>query len=143
MYIISKIGNKTLGTLKNYLELITAFPPRKITSEEELATTQTIIDSLLDQERLTSDERDYLHLLGLLVSEYEEYHYPVADIYGIELLKVLLEELNFQPQDLIPIFEQETVLSDIFDGKQQMTVNHIEKLAKFFHVSPAVFLKEV
>nr|WP_236721349.1 transcriptional regulator [Trichormus sp. NMC-1] len=122
--------------------MITAFPPRKITSEEELATTQNIIDSLLDQERLTPDERDYLHLLGLVVSEYEEEHYPVADIYGSELLKVLLEELNLQPQDLIPIFEQETVLSDIFSGKQQMTVNHIEKLAKFFHISPAVFFKD-
>ncbi len=138
----NKIGNKTLGTPKTYLELITAFPPRKITSEEELATTQNIIDSLLDQERLTPDERDYLHLLGLVVSEYEEEHYPVADIYGSELLKVLLEELNLQPQDLIPIFEQETVLSDIFSGKQQMTVNHIEKLAKFFHISPAVFFKD-
>ncbi|TAF08467.1 MAG: transcriptional regulator [Nostocales cyanobacterium] len=139
----NKIGNKTLGTPKTYLELITAFPPRKITSEEELATTQNIIDSLLDQERLTSDERDYLHLLGLLVSEYEEHHYPVADIYGIELLKVLLEELNLQPKDLMPIFEQETVLSEVLSGKQQMTMNHIEKLAKFFHISPSVFFKDV
>ncbi|MTJ55391.1 transcriptional regulator [Anabaena sp. UHCC 0253] len=139
----NKIGNKTLGTPKTYLELITAFPPRKITSEEELATTQNIIDSLLDQERLTSDERDYLHLLGLLVSEYEEHHYPVADIYGIELLKVLLEELNLQSQDLMPIFEQETVLSEVLSGKQQMTMNHIEKLAKFFHISPSVFFKDV
>ncbi|MTJ09444.1 type II toxin-antitoxin system HigA family antitoxin [Anabaena sp. UHCC 0204] len=139
----NKIGNKTLGTPKTYLELITAFPPRKITSEEELATTQNIIDSLLDQERLTSDERDYLHLLGLLVSEYEEHHYPVADIYGIELLKVLLEELNLQSQDLMPIFEQETVLYEVLSGKQQMTMNHIEKLAKFFHISPSVFFKDV
>ena len=84
--------------------MITAFPPRKITSEEELAITQNIIDSLLDQERLTPDERDYLHLLGLVVSEYEEENYPVADIYGVELLKVLMTELNLQPKDLMPIF---------------------------------------
>ncbi|MBD2296660.1 transcriptional regulator [Anabaena sphaerica FACHB-251] len=139
----NKTGNKTLGTPKTYLELITAFPPRKITSEEELTITQNIIDSLLDQENLTPDERDYLHLLGLVVAEYEEHHYPVADIYGIELLKVLLEELNLQSKDLMPIFEQETVLSEVLSGKEQMTVNHIEKLAKFFHVSPAVFFKDV
>lgn len=42
----------------------------------------------------------------------------------------------------MPIFEEETVLYNIFSGKQQMTVNHIEKLAKFFHISPAVFLKD-
>ncbi|MBK1988420.1 transcriptional regulator [Sphaerospermopsis aphanizomenoides BCCUSP55] len=139
----NRIGNKTLGTPKTYLELITAFPPRKITSEEELATTQNIIDSLLDQETLTPDERDYLHLLGLVVAEYEDTNYPVPNIYGVELLKVLLEELNLQTQDLMPIFEEETVLSKVFSGKQQMTINHIEKLAKFFHVSPTVFLKDV
>jgi len=135
----NKIGNKTLGTPKTYLELITAFPPRKITSEEELAITQNIIDSLLDQERLTPDERDYLHLLGLVVSEYEEENYPVADIYGVELLK----ELNLQPKDLMPIFADETIISDILSEEQALTIEQIEKLSNFFHVSPSVFLKNV
>lgn len=139
----NKIGNKTLGTPKTYLELITAFPPRKITSEEELAITQNIIDSLLDQENLTTDERDYLHLLGLVVSEYEEENYPVADIYGVELLKVLMTELNLQPKDLMPIFADETIISDILSGEQPLTIEQIEKLSKFFHVSPSVFLKNV
>jgi HTH-type transcriptional regulator/antitoxin HigA len=139
----NKIGNKTLGTPKTYLELITAFPPRKITSEEELAITQNIIDSLLDQERLTTDERDYLHLLGLVVSEYEEENYPVADIYGVELLKVLMTELNLQPKDLMPIFADETIISDILSGEQPLTIEQIEKLSNFFHVSPSVFLKNV
>lgn len=139
----NKIGNKTLGTPKTYLELITAFPPRKITSEEELAITQNIIDSLLDQERLTTDERDYLHLLGLVVSEYEEENYPVADIYGVELLKVLMTELNLQPKDLMPIFADDTIISDILSGEQPLTIEQIEKLSNFFHVSPSVFLKNV
>jgi HTH-type transcriptional regulator/antitoxin HigA len=137
----NKIGNKTLGTLKTYVELITSFPPKKITSEEELAITQNIIDSLLDQETLTTDERDYLHLLGLVVSEYEEENYPVADIYGIELLKVLMTELNLQPKDLMPIFADETIISDIFSEKKPLNIEQIEKLSNFFHVSPFVFLK--
>jgi HTH-type transcriptional regulator/antitoxin HigA len=139
----NKIGNKTLGTPKTYVELITSFPPRKITSEEELAITQNIIDSLLDQERLTTDERDYLHLLGLVVSEYEEENYPVADIYGVELLKVLMTELNLQPKDLMPIFADDTIISDILSGEQPLTIEQIEKLSNFFHVSPSVFLKNV
>lgn len=137
----NKIGNKTLGTPKTYVELITSFPPKKITSEEELAITQNIIDSLLDQETLTTDERDYLHLLGLVVSEYEEENYPVADIYGVELLKVLMTELNLQPKDLMPIFADETIISDIFSEKKPLNIEQIEKLSNFFHVSPSVFLK--
>jgi HTH-type transcriptional regulator / antitoxin HigA len=141
--MINKTGNKTIGTPKTYLELITSFPPRKITSEEELTRTQNIIDELLDQENLTPDERDYLHLLGLVVSEYEEQNYPVRDIYGVELLKVLMAELNLQSTDLISIFEDETILSDIIRGKQTLTIEHIEKLSDFFHVDPSVFLRNV
>lgn len=33
-----------------YIELLTNFPPRPITSEEELELTQNMIDKLLDQE---------------------------------------------------------------------------------------------
>ncbi|MBC5796034.1 MAG: transcriptional regulator [Sphaerospermopsis sp.] len=141
--MINKTGNKTLGTPKTYLELITSFPPRKITSEEELTRTQNIIDELLDQENLTPDERDYLHLLGLVVSEYEDQNYPIRDIYGVELLKALIEELNLQSTDLMSIFEDETILSDVIAGKQPLTIEHIEKLSDFFHVDPSVFLRNV
>lgn len=141
--MINKTGNKTLGTPKTYLELITSFPPRKITSEEELTRTQNIIDELLDQGNLTPDERDYLHLLGLVVSEYEDQNYPIRDIYGVELFKVLIEELNLQFTDLISIFEDETILSDVIAGKQTLTIEHIEKLSDFFHIDPSVFLRNV
>lgn len=141
--MINKTGNKTLGTPKTYLELITSFPPRKITSEEELTRTQNIIDELLDQGNLTPDERDYLHLLGLVVSEYEDQNYPIRDIYGVELLKVLMAELNLQFTDLISIFEDETILSDVIAGKQTLTIEHIEKLSDFFHIDPSVFLRNV
>jgi len=33
----------------DYIELLTIFPPRPITSEEELELTQNMIDQLLDQ----------------------------------------------------------------------------------------------
>ena len=102
-----KTEDKTPGTPNKYLELITKFPPRKISSEEELEATQKVIDSLLDQEKLTIDERDYLYLLGLLVTEYEDENYPIADIYGVELLKVLMKERNLTVKDLSFIFDSE------------------------------------
>jgi HTH-type transcriptional regulator / antitoxin HigA len=63
-----------------YIELLKAFPPRPITAEEELMATQTAIDSLLDKGELTRDERDYLHVLGMLVYEYEQTLEPIPDI---------------------------------------------------------------
>lgn len=138
----SKTGNKIPGTPNKYLELITKFPPRKISSEEELEATQKVIDSLLDRESLTIDERDYLYLLGLLVTEYEDENYPIPDIHGVELLKVLMEERNLTTKDLIFIFDSEETLTKVLNNQGSLTLEQIQNLAQFFHISPAVFVEE-
>ncbi|MEG4996513.1 helix-turn-helix domain-containing protein [Microcoleus sp. B4-D4] len=122
-----------------YIELLKIFPPRPITAEEELIVTQKAIDSLLDKGELTPDERDYLNVLGTLVYEYEQTLEPIPDIYGIELLKVLIKEFELRQKDLVPIFKTESIVSDILHEKRQLTAEHIQKLAEFFSVSPAVF----
>ncbi len=122
-----------------YIELLKTFPPRPITVEEELIATQKAIDSLLDKGELTPDEHDYLNVLGTLVYEYEQTLEPIPDIYGIELLKALIEEFNLRQKDLVPIFKTESIVSDILHEKRQLTTEHIEKLAEFFNVSQAVF----
>jgi HTH-type transcriptional regulator / antitoxin HigA len=122
-----------------YLELLIQFPPRLIDSEADLIATQTVIDRLLDAKTLTPEEKDYLNLLGMLVYEYEEKHVSIPDLHGVELLKALIEELDLKQKDLVPIFKTESIVSAILNEQRQFTVEHIEKLAAFFHVSPAVF----
>lgn len=124
-----------------YIELLKTFPPRPITSEEELLATQRVIDNLLDQADLSPDERDYLNVLGALVYEYEQQHDPMPEIYGVALLKALLAEANLDPKDLLPIFKTEAAVSAILDGQQELTVHDIQRLAVFFRVSPAVFFE--
>ncbi|MBC1221388.1 transcriptional regulator [Nostoc sp. UCD121] len=123
----------------SYMELLTSFPPRPIVSEEDLEKTQTVVDALIDKGKLTEDERAYLNLLGMLIHEYEEKQDIVPDIFGVELLKVLIAELNLKQKDLIDIFKTESIVSDVLKSKRKLTVEHIQKLADFFHVSPAVF----
>ncbi|CAD5914211.1 transcriptional regulator [Planktothrix agardhii 1806] len=123
----------------DYIELLTNFPPRPITSEEELELTQNMIDQLLDQGKLSQDEKDYLNVLGALVYEYEQQQEPIPDIYGVELLKSLIEDNGLRQKDLVSIFKTESIVSDILNGKRELTKRHIEELAEFFHISPAVF----
>lgn len=127
-------------TPDRYVELLVQFPPRAIASEADLLATQAVIDRLLDAKSLTSEEKDYLNLLGMLVYEYEEKHVTIPDLQGVELLKALIEELDLKQKDLVPIFKTESIVSAVLSGQRQFTVEHIEKLAAFFHVSPAVFL---
>lgn len=126
-------------TEPSYTDLLTKFPPRPIKSEEQLAQTQAVIDALLDRSKLTPDEQDYLNLLGTLVYEYEEAHYPIPDIHGVELLRTLMIERSLRQKELVPIFKTESIVSAVLSGQRNLTVTHIQKLAKFFHVSPATF----
>jgi len=128
-----------LDKSKTYIELLQKFPPRPIKSEEELLATQKVIDSLIDRVPLTPDESDYLNVLGTLVYEYEQTLEPIPDIYGVELLKFLMEERDLRQRDLVPIFKTESIVSDILKGRRELTKRHIEELAQFFHVSPAAF----
>lgn len=122
-----------------YTELLTSFPPHTIKSEEDLEQTQAVVDRLLDQEELTAAEAEYLDLLGVLIYEYEQKQDLVPDIYGVELLKVLMMEANLKQKDLVDIFKTESIISEVLNGKRKLTVEHIQKLAEFFKISPAVF----
>ena len=149
MYSLMGNMTKTTGKMTSgscspsaYLELLKTFPPRPISSEEELVATQQVIDSFIDCAELTPDEQDYINVLGTLVYEYEQKHQPIPDIYGIELLKALLVEFELRQKDLVPVFKTESIVSAVLSGQRQLTAAHIRKLADFFHISPAAFFSQ-
>jgi HTH-type transcriptional regulator / antitoxin HigA len=122
-----------------YMTLINHFPPRPITDEAELAATQAQINSLLDKATLNQDDRDYLKVLGMLVYDYEERHEPIPSLQGSELLQALMEEANLQAQDLIPIFENETIVLEVLSSEREITDRQINELATRFQISPSSF----
>lgn len=141
--MIKMTGKMTSGTRSQdqYIELLKNFPPRPIASEEAFSETQAVIDSLLDKQKLTSDEQDYLHVLSSLVEEYERKHIEIPDIHGVELLKALLVEFDLRQKDLVPIFKTESIASEVLNNQRKLTASHIQKLAAFFHISPAAFFQ--
>lgn len=124
---------------ESYLQLLQKFPPRPIRTEEQLLAVQNVIDSLVDAEEITSEKQDYLNVLGMLIHDYEEQHGSIPDLSGIHLLRALMDEFSLKQKDLVPIFKTESIVSVILNGQRNFTVEHIEKLADFFHISPAAF----
>ncbi|PSR15459.1 transcriptional regulator [filamentous cyanobacterium CCP3] len=124
---------------EGYLQLLQKFPPRPIRTEEQFLAVQNVIDSLIDAEELTLEQQDYLNLLGMLVHDYEDQHVSIPDLSGIDLLRALMDEFKLKQKDLVPIFKTESIVSAILNGQRNFTVEHIEKLADFFHISPAAF----
>jgi len=100
---------------------------------------QGVVDSLIDEKGLDSDEQDYLNVLGSLIYEYEHQQHQLPDLYGIHLVKALLTEFGLKQKDLVNIFKTESIVSAVLNGRRHLTVQHIQELSKFFNISPAAF----
>jgi HTH-type transcriptional regulator / antitoxin HigA len=117
---------------------------RPITNETELAATQKQINLVLDdlwsvgdhRPNLTTDDRDYLKVLGMLVYEYESQHEVFPPLKGVDFLKSMIEDMGLTPQDLVPILGDETIVMDILADRTKLTPTQVQQLAAFFRVAP-------
>lgn len=127
-----------------YLELLGKFPLRPIRTEAELDAATEVIHELIDQDQRSPAEEDYLDILTRVVEKYEEVHYPMDDVPAHEMLAYFMElkELT-QAQVAKGAGIAVSTVSELLSGKRKLTRGQIEKLSKFFHVSPAVFLPAV
>jgi HTH-type transcriptional regulator/antitoxin HigA len=132
----------TGSNILTYAQLIANFPPRPITNDEQYWATQDRIDALLDKAHLTTDEQDYLTALGMMVERYESEHEPDITLRGVRLIRAMMEEQGLKQRDLVvPIFKTDSIASAVLNGKRQLTVEHINKLAAFFSLPHAWFFE--
>lgn len=120
-----------------YIELLTKFSPRPIKSDLDLQMTIAVTHSLLDKPSLTPDEKDFLGLLGILIKEYED-KLEFPDIYGVEMFKALIAERPLSDGETVDIFGSKNGLAEVLTS-ETLPIDKIEKLAKLYNVSPAVF----
>ena len=79
-----------------------------------------------------------LDLVLAVIEKYEDKHYPVNRSSPVEVLKFLMDQHGHKQKDLTDVAAK-SVISEILNGKRQLNKNHIDKLSKKYHTSPAVF----
>jgi len=116
-------------------------PLLTIRNEREYDSAIKRLNALLDE--IGDNERHPLYglldTLGTLIHVYEEKHHPVPDCTGVDMLRFFMEEHGLSQSDLLEIGSQ-GVVSEILNGKRELNVRQIRRLAKRFQVSPAVFI---
>ncbi len=122
-----------------YMRLVRKFPLVPIRNEQQLDAALEIIDELLDRSDLTAEESDYFSILTDQVRHFEQRAYPALDLPPVELLKYLMEINRLKASDLAPLFGSKSVLSEVLNGKRQLSKAHIANLSEHFGLSPAVF----
>ncbi len=113
--------------------------PTPITSEEQHEQYLSVMDKLASKDSPTREEVKYAEVLMTLIEAYEEQRHSVPDASPVEVLRTLMEANELRQKDLVPIFGSESIVSEVLHKKRALNKNHIEKLSKRFHVSPAVF----
>ena len=114
---------------------------RPIRSAEEYDRTVTLMNYLLD---VVGDKADHalsglLDLVGELVADYDASHYAIEAAEPKEVLRSLIESRGLKQGDLAEVLAQGN-LSAILAGKRKISAALAGKLAKYFNVSPAVFV---
>ncbi len=127
--------------LQRYSRLVAKARPMIINTEEENNRMLVIVEQLMKKnDKLTKEEGKLLELLGSLISDFEEKHYPVRKATPLEMLHHLMDARDLKPKDLWNVFGSKGVASEVLNGKRSISKSHIKKLAEFFNVSSELFI---
>ncbi len=124
-----------------YGELLLRTRPIVIKTRRQFDQFVGVMEGIDTKAKATAEERALSELLMSLIDQYEkstESKLPATT--PIERLKYLMEKGGLRQTDLLPIFGSRSAASQTLSGKRGLTVAMIAKLAKYFDVSPEVFI---
>jgi HTH-type transcriptional regulator/antitoxin HigA len=125
---------------ETYLNLLSSIAPKKIESEEQYDEYILLLEPLLFESSRTEEEQMVGHLLSLLIEEYEETHYPIPQLEPLEFLKGLMENFELKQKDLVGILGSKGVVSEVINGKREISKAQAKALGQFFNTSYKNFL---
>ena len=102
-----------------------------------LKRLEEIFDAKVD-----TPESDELEILGLMVDDYENKHFPIEAPDPIEAIKIRMEEMHLKQVDLIPEIGGKSRVSEILNRKRRLTVDMIRKLATRLNLSSDLLIKD-
>lgn len=99
-----------------------------------------VADALVDQGAMDAGHPQHLLFMTIadLIYVYDQSHYPMPNVQGIDLLRFLMDQHDLK-QNQLPEIGRQSVVSEILSGKRSLTVDHIRNLAERFAISPATF----
>jgi HTH-type transcriptional regulator/antitoxin HigA len=106
---------------------------------QALKEAETLIE--LDPESGTEDG-DRLELLTLLISNYEESHFPLPLPDPIEAIKFRMKQQGLAPKDLIPYIGSRSKVSEVLNGKRPLSLKMLRALQRGLRIPAEVLLQE-
>ena len=125
---------------REYRSLLGEVLPTVVHTEAQNEEYISRLAFLYDRSRLSPEEKELADLLTLLIEDFESKRYSMRRATPLETLQELIQANGLKQKDLLDVFGQESVVSEVLNGKRPFSKSHIAKLARRFHVSPELFL---
>ena len=126
----------------SYPELLRQAQPEIINDNKTHSRALATVDALMKKARLSKAEEKLLDLLSKLVNDYEETIYPTPSVTPGVMLEHLLHAKETSQAELSrQTGVSRSTISEVLRGKRNLSVESAFRIAKYFHVDPAVFLE--
>jgi HTH-type transcriptional regulator/antitoxin HigA len=136
MITTTKIDEKKY--IKLLVETVPRIPENDVEYEKLLSKTEELM--AIDEEKLSVEQNKLLQLLSVLVDQYEQKNYPIADAEPIEVLRHLMQEHSLKQKDISALLGSKGVVSEVLNRKRSISKAQAKILASFFKVPAAVFI---
>ena len=124
-----------------YAQLLAAALPAVIETEAENRRLLQEAKALLKKGReRTPEETVLLKLLSHLIQEFEQKFYQPGTVTPREALIELMAANDLKQADLVPLFGSKSIVSEVVNGKREISKAHAKALAARFHTSTDLFL---
>jgi len=116
--------------------------PRPISTEQEYDEFVALTGQLMEkgEDSLSPEEGALLELLGILIQDYDERHYPLEKADPVTVLKELMDANDLSQNDLAHLFGSKSIVSEVLSGKRDISKPQAKKLAERFRVTADLFI---
>lgn len=127
----------------SYGQLLQSVEPKKITTEKAYKKFVALLENLLEREEddgISEQEGHLLELLLVLVQDYEAQTVTFPHASPLEVLHHLMDSSELKQSSLVGIIGSSGVVSEIVNGKREISKAQARNLGKMFNVSYKLFL---
>ncbi len=109
----------------------------KTKSEYEAALAR--VEKLMDAKRGTA-QGDELEVLSLLIHEYEEKIFPIAQPDPVAAIRFRMAQQGLRDKDLVPFLGSRSRVSEVLSGRRALSLRMIRALVRGLRIPANVLL---
>ena len=98
------------------------------------------LEAIFEAKRDTS-EGDELEILGILIEQYENEHFPINLPDPIEAIKFRMEQLGYTQNDLATVVGLKSRASEILNKKRKLSLDMIRQLHEKLNIPTDVLIQ--